>query len=161
MTFHNNTGSAFTDTFMCTFPTFISHEELLQRLIARYKSAKICGLAERLPGTTQNKSIVRKRVLNAIKKWIAYFPEAFIEPTQQSAQLVEDLWKFIEDEPMQDFPRESSNLRRTLLSLLEGRDSNKNEAWALLDITFPSGVPIPQITPPEHNNPYACLLILL
>jgi hypothetical protein len=118
LTFHNNTGSSFTDSFICTYPSFISSEDLLARLMQRYKSAKICGLAEFLPVAHQNKSVVKKRVLNAIKKWIAYFPEAFTDMTHQSTQLIADLWKFIEEEPMIDFPRESANLRRTLLGLL-------------------------------------------
>jgi hypothetical protein len=63
LTYHDNTGLIFLETFLLCYPTFMSSSIFLSYLTDRYRSARITGLSEDVP-TQQLKHIIRARFVS-------------------------------------------------------------------------------------------------
>jgi len=133
LTFSSSTGHEFLSTFLLTYRTFMTSEQLMDMLVDRYKNPVLPkGLVdtEKLTVTSfqpttheERVKFVRLRVVNTVKRWLSNHVDNFIGV--DTTELVEKVKTFIDSGPAEDFPRETAHVQRLISSLL---DADKEES---------------------------------
>lgn len=154
LTFSSSTGHEFLSTFLLTYRTFMTSEELMAMLVARYENPDVPESLVEAEGLTVTSfqppshaemvKFVRLRVLNTVKRWLSNHVDNFIghDPTE----LVERLKEFVEEGPAEDFPRETGHVQRLISTLLEPGKADQSNV----------GIQVYPDTPcpgqPRHDN---------
>ena len=115
-------------TFLLTYQTFMTSEELLAKLIHRYQSPIIPEdplssyklFSYKIQSSNDSQNIIKLRVLNIVKKWLSNHVDNFIG--HDTTDIVHGMRAFIEKEPMNDFLREGTNIQRLIHLKLAQRE---------------------------------------